>query len=174
MTRRLPDRRAALPTVVVSLLAIVASSSALARAEAPATQRARPYAVAHDAPLDAKETFDSKETNHRRYRVEFDGIEGDRVPAYLYVPTDARQKQRQAKRGGRRPAVLLQYGSGGNKNTHYIVELGERFADGGFVVLTIDVPNRGERRSKDSPGRSWQRLLMGKGGTILQTLGDYS
>ena len=173
---RLFGRGAALPTLT-ALVASLLMSTAIARAEAteaPATQPARPYAVAHDAPLNAKETFDGKETNHRRYRVEFDGIEGDRVPAYLYVPTDARQRQRQAKRDGRRPAVLLQYGSGGNKNTGYIVELGERFAADGFVVLTIDVPDRGERRAKDPSKRGWRRLLMGNGGTILQTLGDYS
>ena len=52
------------------------------------------------------------------------------------------------------PAVLLQYGTGGNKSTNYITELGRQFVARGFVVLTIDVPNRGERR-----GEGWQLSL---------------
>jgi hypothetical protein len=124
-------------------------------AAAPATRPARPYAVAHDKPLDSKLTVLEKTDAWTRCRVEINGIAGDRVPAILYVPADA---------GPRHPAVLLQYGSGGNKNTDYIVAIGQKFARHGFVVMTIDIPNRGERRKEKT-------LIEGN---FLETLGDYS
>lgn len=130
---------------------------------APATQPASPpYPVDHDAPLGAVEELVTEAKDHAQYRVEFNGIKGDRVPAFLYVPRDGKE---------RHPAVLLQYGSGGNKRTNYIVALAHQFVARGFVVLTIDVPNRGERRAKRS--RTLWESLSG-GGTFMQTLGDYS
>jgi len=74
-----------------------------------------PFKVDHDAPLAAKEALAGDGGNHRKYRVEFNGIAGDRVPAFVYVPKNLEP---------RKPAVLLQYGSGGNKSTNYIVALG--------------------------------------------------
>jgi uncharacterized protein len=85
------------------------------------------------------------------------------VPSFVYVPKDGKDKH---------PAVLLQYGSGGNKSTNYITELGRQFVARGFVVLTIDVPNRGERRGESSAKRGLAGMFGP--GTILQTLGDYS
>ena len=131
---------------------------------APATTQpiVTPYKVDHDAPLDVEEKVVVEDAEHVQYRVEFNGIKGDRVPAFLYVPKNGKTIH---------PAVLLQYGSGGNKTTNYIVALADQFVARGFVVLTIDVPNRGERR--DRRGRSlWESLASG--GTFLQTLGDYS
>jgi dienelactone hydrolase len=119
-----------------------------------------PYRVDHDAPLNPKQTLVSSQRDFTKYRVEFNGIARDRVPAFLYVPKDSR---------GTHPAVLLQYGSGGNKSTNYIVTLGEQFVRRGFVVLAIDVPNRGERRKRDAASGA-----LFKPGTFLQTLGDYS
>jgi fermentation-respiration switch protein FrsA (DUF1100 family) len=85
------------------------------------------------------------------------------------VPKDGKAKH---------PAVLLQYGSGGNKSTNYIVALGEQFVGRGFVVLTIDVPNRGERRvRRDGNTRAARAAYLAaifRQGSILQTLGDYS
>lgn len=101
----------------------------------------RPYRVAHEAPLKASESLVKDGPDYRQFRVEFEGIEGDRVPGYLYVPQKAK---------GRRPAVLLQYGSGGSKSTPYIVEFGQRFAANGFVALTIDSAMRGERAPKQN------------------------
>src|SRR5205823_6316971 len=65
------------------------------------------------------------------------------------------------------PAVLLQYGSGGNKNTNYIVALGRQFVEHGYVVLTIDVPGRGERKEKPAERRMFD-------GRFAETFGDYS
>lgn len=121
-----------------------------------------PYPVDHDAPLDAVEKLVAEESGHTQYRVEFNGIKKDRVPAFLYVPKNGKAEH---------PAVLLQYGSGGNKTTNYIVALANQFVARGFVVLTIDVPNRGERRVKRNR-TLWESLS--DGGTFVQTLGDYS
>ena len=123
---------------------------------------ALPFRVDHDAPLDVAEDLVTEAKDHTQYRVEFNGINRDRVPAFVYVPKDGRAKH---------PAVLLQYGSGGNKTTNYIVALAHQFVARGFTVLTIDVPNRGERKAK-GPRNFWQGLA--RGGTFLQTLGDYS
>ena len=154
------------PLLAVAVLA--ATLAAPARGEdAPAKQPQRPYKVAHDAPLEAAEKLDTRAAGYTRYRVEFNGIKGDRVPAFLYVPA------RDAKRpeAPKHPAVLLQYGSGGSKTTNYIVALGEQFVRSGFVVLTIDVPNRGERRKN---AKDWKEWFNDRGGTMLQTCGDYS
>lgn len=131
-----------------------------AHADAP---EPTPYRTDHSAPLDATEKVVETEAGFQRFRVEFNGIQRDRVSAFVYVPADGRNAH---------PAVLLQYGSGGNKSTNYIVALGEQFVARGFLVMTIDVPNRGERRKRDSSSRGFLGLF--RPGTILQTLGDYS
>ena len=79
------------------------------------------------------------------------------------MPKDERAKH---------PAVLLQYGSGGNKSTNYIVALGEQFVARGFVVLTIDVPSRGERRVSRRQGAAGRRCFAR--GMFPWYLGDYS
>jgi dienelactone hydrolase len=143
------------------LLALAGSTRAAA-----AVPVAAPFAVAHDRPLEAVEAVVAREESYTQLRVEFNGIQGDRVPAFLYVPRDA----------GRRahPAVLLQYGSGGNKKTGYIVEIGRLFVARGFVVLTIDVPRRGERAPKEKKGSlDWLRGDLGRD-LFVQYLGDYS
>lgn len=122
-----------------------------------------PFPVDHDAPLDSTERVDRATEAFTRFRVEFNGIRGDRVPAHLYLPSGEAPA---------RPAVLLQYGSGGNKNTNYIVALGEQFASRGFVVLTIDAPLRGERKPKRA--RSWWQRMLTEAGRVPWYLGDYS
>jgi uncharacterized protein len=94
---------------------------------------------------------------YTKYRVEFNGVRS-RVPANLYIPRDGKKSH---------PAVLLQYGSGGNKNTNYIVMIGLKAVERGFVVITIDIPNKGERKNKAAP-----RLPLE--GAFGETLGDYS
>ena len=148
---------------LTGLSALAAEMSPTTR---PTTQPALPYPVAHDAPLWPTRRLLYEEKDHRRYGVEFDGIKGDRVPAYLYVPKDGKATH---------PAGLLQYGSGGNKDTFYIVALGKQFVARGFVVLTIDVPNRGARRVRDpNDSRGFILRLLSGTGTLRQTMGDYS
>jgi len=122
-----------------------------------------PYPVDHDAPLDPQQKLVEKTVDYTKYRVEFNGIRKDRVPGFLYVPNDGKPTH---------PAVLLQYGTGGNKNTFYIVALGQQFVGHGFVVLTIDSPNKGERRPKDEK-RPWYASL-GERGQAQWYCGDYS
>jgi dienelactone hydrolase len=121
-----------------------------------------PYQTAHDAPLDVTEKVVATTDDYTLYRVEFNGIKaGSRVPANLYVP---RRKAFKAPH----PAILLQYGTGGNKNTRYIVAMGQIAVTRGLVVLTIDAPDRGERKGKDGP------KLNFFDSRFLQYLGDYS
>ncbi len=126
---------------------------------------AAPYATAHAAPLEPKEEDKDQADKYKRLRVEFNGIKGDRVPAYLYLP--------KRKDATPLPAVLLQYGIGGNKNTDYIVAIGKQFTERGFIVLTIDAPNTGERRTKDKKSNAIIDMILG-GDQILQYCGDYS
>jgi dienelactone hydrolase len=125
-----------------------------------------PYATDHARPLEPKETVVNEAADHTQFRIELNGIKGDRVPAYLYVP------KRQAKALAPFPAILLQYGTGGNKTTDYIVAVGKQFVSRGYVVLTIDSPDRGERKTKDKSSAGPLGLL----GTeqVMHYCGDYS
>lgn len=126
-----------------------------------------PYRVTHDAPLEATEKEVSRADGVIQLRVEFRGIQGDRVPAFLWLP-----EEKTGSPTRRRPAVLTQYGRGGDKSTDYIVALAKGLASAGFVALTIDAPYRGERgpEPKDIAFFSSER---GKE-IFLQYLGDYS
>lgn len=121
-----------------------------------------PYPVDHDAPLDPAERVVEEAADYTKLRVEFNGIRKDRVPAFLYLPKDAARTH---------PAVLLQYGSGGNKSTNYIVALGQQFVAKGFVVLTIDSPHKGERKPKDGRGLL---AAFAEQGQFQWYCGDYS
>ncbi len=123
----------------------------------------RPYETASAKPLDAKVEIASEADNHTQFRVEFNGIKGDRVPAFLYVP--------KRKANTPLPAILLQYGSGGNKKSDYIVQIGKQFVSRGFIVLTIDSPNCGERRDKD---RNVSPLGLLGAAQVMHNCGDYS
>jgi uncharacterized protein len=121
-----------------------------------------PYATAHDAPLDATEKVVRTTDEYTLYRVEFNGIKaGSRVPANLYLPRDTRFKAPY-------PGILLQYGTGGNKNTNYIVAIGQMAVSKGLAVLTIDAPDRGERKGREAP------KLNFFDSRFFQYLGDYS
>jgi dienelactone hydrolase len=137
-------------------------------AQAKATEAkkaAAPYATDHAASLEAKESVVEETEAYTQYRVEFNGIKKDRVPAYLYVPRS---------KGGAKPllpAILLQYGTGGNKNTNYIVAVGKQFVGRGYVVLTIDAPGRGERKTKDK--KSLGALGLAGADQVMHYCGDY-
>ncbi len=145
----------------------LSGQDASANAGRHASPNKAPYPVAHGAALGASQRFVDREGQQIRYRVEFNGVRGDRVPGYLYVPQDGRHTH---------PTVMVQYGSGASKDTPYIVRLARRFADHGFEALTIDIPLRGERTPK-STGR-WSALATQFNRfdreTFAQTCGDYS
>jgi dienelactone hydrolase len=148
--------------VALTSLVLVTFNQAIAQEKNAPMKAKAPYHVDHAKPLEAKEEVVNEADDHMQYRVEFRGIKDDRVPGYLYVP----------KRKGDAvpcPSVLLQYGSGGNKKTDYIVAIGKQFVARGFVVLTIDSINTGERRDKVKTG------LLGLAGNdqIMHYCGDY-
>jgi dienelactone hydrolase len=124
-----------------------------------------PYATAHSEPLNAKEEMIESVDAYEKWRVEFSGIKADRVPAFLYLPRTERKKH---------PAVLLQYGSGGDKRVDYIVAMGRQFTAHGFVVLTIDSPGRGERKTGQTSKRGVEWLSSEGRDVFLQYCGDYS
>lgn len=150
--------------IILSLLGTTASLAQDKKAAEP-QKSAVPYPTAHAAPLEPKEEAKDDVDTHKRLRVEFNGIKGDRVPAYLYLPKQKRE---------RFPAVLLQYGIGGNKNTDYIVAIGKQFAERGFIVLTIDAPGVGERRPKEGKKQNAIIDMIFGGDQVPQYCGDYS
>jgi dienelactone hydrolase len=138
--------------------------SAHAQEPSETKKPAPPYKVAHAKPLEPKEETVAEADNHTQFRVEFNGIKDDRVPGYLYVPKrkDIAPKDL--------PAILLQYGSGGNKKTNYIVEIGKQFVARGYVVLTIDSINTGERKNKE---KNTDILGLASTETVMHYCGDY-
>jgi dienelactone hydrolase len=146
---------------ILGLLLIAAPLYAADAGSAP------PFAVAHDAPLEATEKEVGRPDGIIQLRVEFRGIKGDRVPAFLWLP-----EEKPGTEVRRRPAVLAQYGRGGDKSTDYIVALAKGLAGAGFVALTIDSPYRGERGPEP---KDIQFFTSERGKEIfLQYLGDYS
>ena len=60
-----------------------------------------PFKVDHKAPLKFAGKIIETEKGFTKHRIEFNGIEGDRVPGHLYLPKKIK---------GRVPAVLVQHG----------------------------------------------------------------
>src|SRR5262245_47592854 len=81
-----------------------------------------PYKTAHDEPLGATADVVDTSANYTQYRVEFNGVKADRVPAFLYMPKDDQPKH---------SAVLLQYGTGGDTNVDYRVAIATQLASQG-------------------------------------------
>jgi len=160
-------------TLLLSLLAFGATTRELAGEERPEAKPVdpkkviAPYATDHAKPLEAKAEVVKEADDHTQYRVEFNGIKGDRVPAYLYVP-----KGKAARAKAPYPAILLQYGTGGNKTTNYIVAIGKQFVAAGYVVLTIDSPNCGERKNKDRKSAGGLSRISTE--QVMHYCGDYS
>src|SRR5262249_33722407 len=93
-------------------------------------------------PLDIKVTETVEKKGFVRKKLTFAVEKGDRVPAYLFIPTE---------RKGKVPAVLCLHqttgigkgepaGLGGNPNLHYALHLAER----GYVTLAPDYPSFGD------------------------------
>src|SRR5262245_3025131 len=102
--------------ILVTFLFCAIASRAVAQDKAEPKRISVPYTTDPAKPLDIKDEIVNQADDHTQYRVEFNGIKGDRVPAYLYIP------KRKAD-APPLPAILLQYGSGGNKKTNYIVKI---------------------------------------------------
>lgn len=106
-------------------------------------------------PLDVQITERNEGDGFTRLKLSYASGEGDRVPAYLFLPQDLPGRcaailalHQTTPLGKREPAGL-----GGAANMHYGVELAHR----GYVVLAPDYPSLGEysydfRRSKYASG----------------------
>jgi dienelactone hydrolase len=93
-------------------------------------------------PLDVKVTDTAEKKGFVRKKLTFAVEKGDRVPAYLFIPTGST---------GKLPAVLCLHqttgigkgepaGLGGKPNLHYALHLAER----GYVTLAPDYPSFGD------------------------------
>jgi dienelactone hydrolase len=100
--------------------------------------------VSRKVPLDVRISEDVKLDRYSRQKLTFAVEKNDRVPAYLLIPHERREKL---------PAVLCLHqtvaigkaepaGLGGKENLHYAVHLAER----GYVTLAPDYPSFGEYR----------------------------
>jgi len=96
-----------------------------------------------NAPLDVKIESTAELATLRREKITFLGADGDRVPAYLFIP--------KLPHGVKVAGILCLHettavgmgspaGLGGRPNRHYALELAER----GFVTLAPDYPNFGD------------------------------
>ena len=123
-----------------------------------------PFPTNHKPPLKATAKVEEQADGCTRFRVEFNGIEGDRVPGHLYLPK---------KINGRVPAVLVQHGVGDKKHAEYIVECCRMLTVRGIIALAIDAPGRGERKGPGKRGPSmWNLPEVRK--WFSQHCGDYS
>jgi dienelactone hydrolase len=98
------------------------------------------------ATLNVQVLEEAKTAKYIRRKITYDGGDGDRVPAYLFLPTAAA-----AAPGKRAPAMLCLHqttkigkgepaGIGGKPDLHYARELAER----GYVAIAPDYPNFGD------------------------------
>jgi pimeloyl-ACP methyl ester carboxylesterase len=109
-------------------------------------------------PLDVRVIEETRMEKYVRRRLSFAVEEGDRVPAFLLLPTDAK---------GHRAGVLCLHqttpigkdepaGLGGNPRLHYAVHLAER----GYVALVPDYPNYGGEYRFDPYGHGYASATM--------------
>ena len=137
---------------------------ALNHVYADSAKSKRPFRTDHKAPLKATAKIEKQADGFTKFRVEFNGIEGDRVSGHLYLPK---------KINGRVPAVLVQHGVGDKKHAEYIVECCRMLTARGIIALAIDAPGRGERKAPGKRGPSmWNLPEVRK--WFGQHCGDYS
>jgi dienelactone hydrolase len=74
----------------------------------------------------------------KKFHVWFNADATERVPGYLLLPDATRFK-------GRRPAVIVLHGTGGNKEGGEVANLAVKLARAGFVAVAIDGRFHGER-----------------------------
>ena len=123
-----------------------------------------PFKVDHKAPLKFAGKIIETEKGFTKHRIEFNGIEGDRVPGHLYLPKEIR---------GRVPAVLVQHGIGDKKRAAYIIACCKMLNARGIIALAIDAPGRGERKLPGQRGPKMVNLIAVQA-WYRQHCGDYS
>jgi dienelactone hydrolase len=143
-----------LATQLICLSLLFAGLSAPVSAQTATPFTLPPPADAHEAarlawydydanlPLNAELKPLDKTRTSIRYRLDYDSVHDQRVPAILAVPNHFSAPY---------PAVILVHGSGGSKNTDYIRYLSETLTGQGYVALSIDTQYHGDRKR---PGRN--------------------
>ena len=79
----------------------------------------------------------------QRFRVDYDSVHDQRVPAILALPASQRRRM---------PVVILVHGSGGDKDTSYIQWASEALTSRGFATFSIDTQYHGDRARKGRSG----------------------
>ena len=102
-----------------------------------------PVRFTYDAgmPLNADVQFKRGFDTCKQYRVAFDSVNGERVPALLCVPNNAVQPL---------PCIVLLHGLGQDKSL--IDDIHPRYMESGYAMICIDSQYRGERKR---PGTSF-------------------
>ena len=91
------------------------------------------YSYDKSLPLNPSESFLAEEETHYVYKVYYDSVNAERVPAFLVLP----------KADPPYRYVLVIHGLGGDKNS--LSTYMRHLADNGFAVMSIDLPKHGER-----------------------------
>ena len=101
------------------------------------------YTYDRSLPLNAKlEPLDAN-ADHTRYRLTYDSVHDQRVPAILSLPK---------RFAAPYPAVLLMHGSGGHKDADYIKAASFMLTSQGYATISIDSQYRGDRKRPDVTG----------------------
>lgn len=87
-----------------------------------------------------------------RERVSFTGVQGDRVPAYLYLPSQPMNKKL--------PVLMLQYGLGGDKSDGKIAEVAQAIVNDGWSIIVIDIHGVGERSNGQQNQSNSQQIMQ--------------
>lgn len=91
----------------------------------------------HSAPLNAEEKFMIKSGGYSQYHVLFNSTNGQRVPAYMFVPTKPKAPF---------PCIIVQHGYGMDKSMG--TSFASMFVPYGFAVVAIDIQYHGERKQE--------------------------
>ncbi len=97
------------------------------------------FAYDPNLPLNVTQKVKEDTATRTRYLLAFDSAHDQRVPALLTVPKTHRASH---------PAVILVHGSGGHKESSYIVFIGDQLVKAGFITLSIDTQYHGDRAKK--------------------------
>lgn len=94
------------------------------------------FAYDQNLPLNPKRKLKDENAIRARYALSFDSAHDQRVAGILSLPKEGKTP---------RPAIILVHGSGGHKETSYIVFISEALVKAGFATLSIDTQYHGDR-----------------------------
>ena len=94
------------------------------------------YDYDRSMPLNVNETLLEEKENYKAYKVYFDSVNGERVPAIFIIP----------KGEGPYPCIVFLHGYGGSKEG--VLEAAGLIAGEGYAIIAIDAEYHGERREE--------------------------